>query len=188
GRYTILFSPNATYRVTAELTAFGAVDRTITLGPAPCDTTADIELTLRSRRDSINPTPTATSNALASPSQNTEAAPSANTAPADQRAAAAASESGGRGRGGVPRGANGRGAGAGARQGFQTLNVQPDANGEATLGLGGSDDGADAARLLPSGFSLQDVQSDAVAISGSSDATNVDRGQLNNRAQFLTQA
>jgi hypothetical protein len=188
GRYTILFSPNATYRVTAELTAFGAVDRTITLGPAPCDTTADIELALRSRRESINPTPAATSNTPAQPSQNTEAAPSANTPPVDQRAAAGASDSGGRGRGGAPRGANGRGAGAGARQGFQTLNVQPDANGEATLGLGGSDDGGDAARLLPSGFSLQDVQSDAVAISGSNDATNVDRGQLNDRAQFLTQA
>src|SRR5262245_29527427 len=38
GRYTILFSPNATYRVTADLTAFAPVDRTITLAPAPCDT------------------------------------------------------------------------------------------------------------------------------------------------------
>src|SRR5438067_604274 len=49
GRYTILFSPNATYRLTADLTAFAAVDRTLTLGAAPCDTTADFQLALKSR-------------------------------------------------------------------------------------------------------------------------------------------
>jgi hypothetical protein len=185
GRYTILFSPNATYRVTAELTAFGSVDRTITLGPAPCDTTADIELALRSRSEPLNPA--ATSNASAPAPQNTEAPASPTTPTPDQRAAAGTGESGGRGRGGAARGAGGRGAAGGARQGFQTLNVQPDANGEATLALT-ADDGADAARLLPSGFSLQDVQSDAVAIVGNSDATNLDRGQLNDRAQFLAQA
>ena len=186
GRYTILFSPNATYRVTAELTAFGAVDRTLTLGPPPCDTTADIELALRSRRESLNPLPAATSNASAPAPQNAEAAASPDAPPPDQRAAAPAGESAGRGRGGATR-AGGRGAAGGARQGFQTLNVQPDANGEATLALAASDDNADAARLLPSGFSLQDVQSDAVAIVGANDA-NLDRGQLNDRAQFLAQA
>jgi hypothetical protein len=185
GRYTILFSPNATYRVTAELTAFGAVDKTITLGPAPCDTTTDIELALRSRRESLNPPPVAASDASAPAPSNAAAAPSPN-APPEQRAAAGSGESAGRGRGGAARGANGRGGAGGARQGFQTLTVQPDANGE-TLALT-ADEGGDASRLLPSGFSLQDVQSDAVAIVGSNDATNLDRGQLNDRAQFLAQA
>jgi hypothetical protein len=185
GRYTILFSPNATYRVTAELTAFAPVDRTITLGPAPCDTTADFQLALRSRRDSLNPAPAADASTPAQPPPQTT--PAANAPPSDQRAAAGAGEATGRGRGGAARGVGGRGAAGGARQGFQTLNVQPDANGEATLALA-ADDGGDASRLLPSGFSLQDVQSDAVAIVGSNDATNLDRGQLNDRAQFLTQA
>ena len=185
GRYTILFSPNATYRVTAELTAFAPVDRTITLGPAPCDTTTDFQLALRSRRESLNPAPAA--DASTPTPQQAQTTPAPNAPPSDQRAAAGAGEGAGRGRGGALRGAGGRGAAGGARQGFQTLNVQPDANGEATLALA-ADDGGDASRLLPSGFSLQDVQSDAVAIVGSNDATNLDRGQLNDRAQFLAQA
>src|SRR5262249_44391852 len=98
GHYTILFSPNATYRVTAELTAFGSIDRTITLGPPPCDTKADIELALRSRREPLNPPPAVASNASAPASQTAEATPSTTT-PQDQRAAAG--ESGGRGRGGA---------------------------------------------------------------------------------------
>src|SRR5580765_5003110 len=163
GRYVILFAPNGSYKLTADLTAFAAVDRTITLGPPPCDTTADFQLALRSRRDALNP-----------PAQ--AAAPA--TAP-EQRPSNSG-ELAGRGRGGFGRGNNG------GRQGFQTLNVQPDANAEATLGLA-ADDGAEAARLLPSGFTLQDAQADAVAISGSSDAANLDRGLLNQRAQAIAQ-
>ena len=47
------------------------------------------------------------------------------------------------------------------------------------------DDAADAARLLPAGFSLQTAQADAVAIAGSSDATSLDRGLINDRAQAI---
>jgi len=166
GRYTILFAPNASYRLTADLTAFAPVDKTITLGAPPCDTTADFQLALRSRRESLNPPAQAAANDAAAPPST------------EQRSAPApTNESAGRGRGGAARG------GAGGRQGFQTLTVQPDANAEATLGLAAVDE-SEAARLLPSGFSLQDAQADAVAIAGSSDAS-LDRGLLNQRAQAI---
>ncbi len=172
GRYTILFAPNATYRLTADLTAFAPVDRTLTLGAAPCDTTADFQLALRPRREAAATVPSQPGAAPAPPDANRP----------DARGRAQ-SEFGGRGRGGNARAAAGRGAASGP-QGFQTLTVQPDANGEATLGLGAADDAPDAARLLPSGFSLQDVQGDAVAIASNGDA-NLDRGLLNDRARAI---
>ena len=46
-------------------------------------------------------------------------------------------------------------------------------------------DDADAARLLPAGFSLDSAQAAAVAIGGSGDATNLDRGALNDRFQAI---
>ena len=161
GRYVILFAPNASYKLTADLTAFAPIDRTITLGPPPCDTTADFQLALRSRRE----TPGSPAQAVAG------------ATPPERPSNGG--ESTGRGRGGAGRGGNG------GRQGFQTLTVQPDANAEATLGLLNADEGSDAARLLPSGFTLQDAQADAVTISGSSDAANLDRGLLNHRAQAI---
>jgi len=173
GRYTIIFSPNATYHLSAELTAFASVERDLTLGPAPCDTKVDFELALKPRREPIAP------------------AAAANSAPAPA-AAEPTPDSGspqgfGRGRGGAGRGfANGgRGTPGQNGQRFQTLGVQADANGEATLELAPVDDAADASRLLPAGFSLQNAQADAVAISGSTDATNVDRGFLNDRNQAI---
>ena len=44
---------------------------------------------------------------------------------------------------------------------------------------------ADAGTLLPAGFSLQDAQSDAIAIAGGRSATNLDRGLLNDRLQAI---
>jgi len=55
GRYTITFSPNSSYRLTVDLTAFASIDRTITLGAPPCDTTSDFQLALRSRREPLAP-------------------------------------------------------------------------------------------------------------------------------------
>ena len=49
GKYTILFAPNATYRITSDLTGFTAVDRALTLGPPPCDTSADFQLAVQRR-------------------------------------------------------------------------------------------------------------------------------------------
>jgi hypothetical protein len=77
------------------------------------------------------------------------------------------------------------GRGTRGGQGFQTLNVQADANGEATSSLLPPDDSSDAGRLLPAGFSLQSAQSEAVAISGNGDATSLDRGLMNERAQAI---
>ena len=130
GKFSILFAPNATYRLTADLTAFSSAERTLTLGAPPCDTSVDFQLSLRPRRGNA-----------------------------------------------------GR-AGQGA-QGFQTLAVQADANAEATLGSIPQDEAAEAARLLPAGFSLQNTQGDAVTISGSNDATSLDRGLLNDRIQAI---
>src|SRR5262249_11284669 len=145
GHYTIIFSPNATYHLSAELTAFAPVERDLTLGAPPCDTKADFELALRPRREPIA-APAAAANVSAPASQQPDsqqagAAPDAGSAPGF-----------GRGRGGAGRGqANGgRGAAPGQNgQRFQTLGVQADANGEATLELAPTEDAADASRLLP---------------------------------------
>jgi hypothetical protein len=177
GRYTIVFSPNATYHLSAELTAFAPVERDLTLGAPPCDMKADFELALRSRREPIAPSAANTGTAPATAAPQPGAAPDSGSPQGFAR-----------GRGGAGRGfANGgRGAAPGQNgQRFQTLGVQADANGEATLELTPVDDAADASRLLPAGFSLQNAQADAVTISGNSDATNLDRGFLNDRNQAI---
>src|SRR5207344_268053 len=69
-------------------------------------------------------------------------------------------------------------------RGFQTLTVQPEAAAEAAPGAP-LDEAADAARLLPPGFSLQTAQADAVAIPGSGDAASLDRRLINDRAQAI---
>ena len=53
GKYTIAFSPNATYHLSADLTAFARVERDIALGAPPCDTTVDFALTLKPRREPL---------------------------------------------------------------------------------------------------------------------------------------
>src|SRR5580700_10291646 len=55
GRYTILFGPDATYRVSAGLTAFSPAERDLTLGAPPCDTAVDFALTLRPRGEALAP-------------------------------------------------------------------------------------------------------------------------------------
>jgi len=186
GRYTIVFSPGATYHLTADLTAFAPVERDLTLGAPPCDTRADFELALKSRREPIAPV-TAAANPATSATASTSqpsAAPPQNAAPdSGQPQRVAGGRGGGRAGGGN---FGGRGTAPGQNgQRFQTLGVQADANGEATLELAQVDDAADASRLLPAGFSLQTAQADAVAISGTTDATNVDRGFLNDRNQAI---
>jgi len=155
GKYTFAFASNAVYHLTAELTAFTSVERDVTLGAPPCDTTVDFELALVPHRDAAG-------------SNTTVAAPQVQAAQTPQ---------GGRGRG-----RGGQAAQAGER--FQTLNVQADASAAATLDEAAAEEG-DVARLLPPGFSIQTAQSDAIAINGSSDATSLDRGQLNDRQQAI---
>src|ERR1700733_5785988 len=57
GKYTIAFSPNATYHLSADLTAFGRVERDLALGAPPCDTTVDFMLTLRPRGEPLTAAP-----------------------------------------------------------------------------------------------------------------------------------
>src|SRR5215475_3118934 len=192
GRYTIIFSPGATYHLTAELTAFAPVERDLMLGAPPCDTRADFQLALKSRREPIAPPAAAAPNAGAPTTDQSGSQPNAQSSSSSPSGApASAAPDGGqpqRGAGGRRGGANagGRGTAPGQNgQRFQTLGVQADANGEATLELAPTEDAADASRLLPAGFSLQNAQADAVTISGSSDATNVDRGFLNDRNQAI---
>src|SRR5207248_6628587 len=49
GRYAILFTPNATYQLSADLMGFSAADRALTFGDAPCDRTVDFQLSLQAR-------------------------------------------------------------------------------------------------------------------------------------------
>src|SRR5215831_12719495 len=79
GRYTIIFSPGATYHLTAELTAFAPVERDLTLSAPPCDTRADFELALRSRREPIAPAPAAAS--TTTPAAQPSGAQPSNAAP-----------------------------------------------------------------------------------------------------------
>ena len=151
GKYTIVFAPDATYHVSADLTAFAPVERDVTLAAPPCDTTVDFELTLKPRH-----LPLTTAPAAGEPTRRQEAA--APSAP--------------RGRGGA------------AAQRFETLNLQTDTNGAALEGAP-TEDATDVTRLLPPGFSLQSAQADAIAISGSGDATSLDRGALNDRLQAI---
>src|SRR5262249_31672938 len=53
GKFTILFGPNATYHVSAELMAFSRAEQDLTLGAVPCDTTLDLQLTLRPRTEAV---------------------------------------------------------------------------------------------------------------------------------------
>jgi hypothetical protein len=161
GKYTIAFSPNGTYHLSADLTAFARVERDLVLAAPPCDTTVDFALTLKPRRDPLTA--------------------AAQTPEAEQTAR------GGRGpralTGGEP--PPGQRAAAPGGQRFQTLNVEADANGAATLDVAAPEDAAEIARLLPPGFSAQSAQADAITINGSADATSLDRGLLNDRQQAI---
>src|SRR5262249_23974866 len=53
GKFTILFGPNATYHVSAELMAFSKAEQDLTLGALPCDTTLGWQLSLRPRTEAM---------------------------------------------------------------------------------------------------------------------------------------
>ena len=184
GKYTIAFSPNATYHLSADLTEFARIERDIALGAPPCDTTVDFALTLKPRGEPL------TAAAQTPPIQRDQAAQGGQQAqPAGQP---------GPGQAAVPPGAPaqtaqgqparaGRGRGGQGGQGgqrFQTLNVEADANGAAALD-GAAPEDAEIARLLPPGFSAQAAQADAIAINGSADATSLDRGLINDRQNAI---
>ena len=161
GRFTILFAPNATYQLTADLTGFAPGARAVVLGAPPCDQTVDLRLSLAPRAGAVLP-PAA------------EAPPSSPRAGATpEPSAAAAARAAGRGGPSAPR--------------FQTLNVQADANGATSLDVSPAQAAEEVSALLPPGFSLQ-AQGEAIAISGSNDATSLDRGLMNDRARMVNLA
>ena len=172
GSYTIFFAPNAAYQVSADLAGFTGAARDLALAAPPCDDTVDFELALAPRAASRT-----TDRAV---KQDAEAAP-APPAPA----AEAGSPRQGRGAAG-PGAAGGRGRQAGTAPRFQPLNVQPDASGAAALDVPAAQESEDVGRLLPAGFSVETAQADAIAISGSSAATNLDRGSMNDRLQLVS--
>ena len=164
GRFAIVFAPNGTYRLTAELPTFGRVEREVVTGQVPCDAVIDLQLALRSRTEPVAPPP-------GQAAANTNADGQANPA-----ATAPASGAGGRGRGGRG-GAGAQGRGNQPGRGFQTLTVEQDSNNTLVDAPADDADAADAAlqQFLPSGFTLDSAQADAVAISGSNDAMSLDR-------------
>ena len=175
GRYTIAFTAafpaGATYHISADLTAFTAAGRDVTLDAPPCDTTADFVLALRPRR----PLTTAGRDAAgrgAPPPQTEPPAPGQEAAGDSPNPPA----QGGRGRGA-------RAAQAGQR--FQTLTVETDATGAAALDTAPPEEAADVARLLPPGFSVESTQADSIAVTGDADAARLDRGVLSERLQAI---
>ena len=162
GTYSIQFAPRATYRLSVGATGFVGTTRDLTLVDPPCDQTVDFQIALLPRRASAD-------------AQAAEATPlsASGRAPTVEPT----------GRGSAERAGAGRSGQATSR--FQTLNVQADANAGANGDATPAQDDEDLARLLPAGFSAQDAQSDAIAITGRSDATSVDRSLMNGRLQAI---
>ncbi len=181
GRFTILFGPNATYHVIAELTAFTKEERDLTFGPIPCDSTLEFQLALRPRAEPLDqPADSAgvPAQASTSPAGAQAPAPVASGQTAGLVSAPPQGRATGAGRG---QGSGRAGAAAQAGPRFQQLNVQEDESGSVAADAAPPDASGDVARFLPAGFSLQSAQSDAVAISGSADAMSFDRSAMNDR-------
>ncbi len=151
GSYAIRVPALASYRLTAELTAFAPLERALQLTAVPCDSSLDLEMFLASR---VSP---------AAPPE---------VPPAGAPPAGGATE---------PAAPGGRGAGPGTAGRFETVDVQTDAIGAAALQVNPPDlEAATAAmnRLLPPGFST-DGPTQALALSGNT--ANIDRGMMGDR-------
>src|SRR5262249_49366503 len=64
------------------------------------------------------------------------------------------------------------------------LNVQGDANAAAAID-GTAGDEREAAALLPAGFAMDAAQGEAIAVTGSTNATSLNRGMMNERLQAI---
>jgi trimeric autotransporter adhesin len=195
GTYAFSSTPGAAYHLSAEFTGFTTAATDVTVGaPAVrsavegrvlpkvegCDQTVDLELTLRPRTEPLN-TIAADRNARppsqAVPDNNEMTSPRGRGAHGDAR-----------GRGGAAGGGDAAARG-GSRandpaQRFQALHVQSDA-AAAVLETAPTSEADEVGRLLPSGFSLENAQADAIAVTGSNAATNLDRGLMNDRLQMV---
>ena len=164
GTYSIQFAPYESYQLSVAATGFARTVRDLTLADPPCDQTVDFQIALLPRRPSAD-------------AQAAEATPPSGITRAPTVEAT--------GRGSAGRAGTSAGRGGQAASRFQTLNVQADANVAANGDANPARDNEDLARLLPAGFSAQDAQSDAIAITGRGDATSVDRGLMNGRLQAI---
>ncbi len=161
GRFVMNVRPGATYRLFTNFTGFAEVERTVTVGTAPCGTTVDFQLTL-ARADR-----TAAPNAAANAPRRHRAR---RRWPADASPSGAAGAAPPAGRGG---------------QRFQTLNVQGGGRDGGEPETAPALDTTEVSSLLPPGFSLESAQSDAIAMNGTGSATNVNRGLMNDRLRAI---
>jgi hypothetical protein len=135
GKFVVLFDPNSTYHLSAQLTAFATAEQDVATTAAPCDSAIKFDLTLKPRTEPIAeseqvstptltaPPPTAPTT-VGQPPATAAGQPPAGAAPSATQSAANAAG----GRGGRP-----------AQQGpqFSTLTVQADATGtQADAGHG----------------------------------------------------
>ena len=176
GKFSITFLPNSTYHLSVELTAFAAMQKDLTLGAAPCDQTVEFNLSLTSKETPVAPTPAADVAAPAAAAGQPPATGQPTQPGQPTQTAANTTNAAGR---------SGRAGGAGQPAQFSTLNVTADANGTAAIDAAPPDASGDLARLLPPGFSLQNAQSDAVAINGRGDALSVDNSAMNARLNAI---
>lgn len=72
GRFSILFTPGQTFRVTAEMAAFQPLEKDLTLGALPCNSTLDFQLTLLPRSVPV-PSATPLASGAATPTGTTAA-------------------------------------------------------------------------------------------------------------------
>ena len=184
GTFVILFAQSGTYHLSADLTGFVGAGRDLALGTPPCDQTADFQLTLASRQALAAAIPggeTARAPRAEKPAPGSET-PAASAPSAPETAGSTRASGAGRGR--SQSGPGGQTGQPGQR--FQRLAVQADAGAAAALDASPTPENDDVARLLPAGFSVQNAQSEAIAITASGDATSVDRGMMNGRLQAIS--
>jgi hypothetical protein len=179
GRYSLLFTPNATYHLVADFTGFTSVTRDLTLGAPPCQQTVDFDLALN-RSSAVQPsgvpTTTAGQTSAVQATSPTGTAPAGRGAlPQTRTATAGATPAAG-----AAAGTTGRGG-----QRFQTLAVQGDANATTEPDAAAPPDERELAALVPPGFAAESAQADAIAVNGSTSATNLNRGLLNERLQAI---
>ena len=162
GKFSILFTPGQTFKVSGEFTGFATVEHDPNLGALPCDATLDFLLTLVPRDQPLPKPESLTTTPTAAPAVTGDKA-AANATTIGNKPPAA-------GQPATPE--TGR---------FTQLTVQTDTNGAATLETTPPESSGDLSRLLPPGFSLQGANADAITINGSTEALNVDRNALNDR-------
>jgi hypothetical protein len=152
--------------VSAEFAGFAAISRDVTVGTRPCEQTLDLQLVLQ--RGIATPGKESTPSVTQTASQSSGETRNPGGRVIDQAARPI--------QGGPQAGEPGRR--------FQRLTVTSGSAG-ATLDASVPQDNDNVNVLLPPGFSVESVQADAVAITGTGSATNLDRGLMNTRLQMV---